>query len=218
MLLQRNWKEIQSGSDKIRIMHFNVLADQLASAKEFIGTTEEHLDWNHRKLMLLQIIENISPDILSLVECDHYQDFWIPELQKFGLTQSAIVTKNNTEKTHGVALFIREERFRVLEFDKIDDIVAVNSLVLQDKLTEKMLVVASTHLKAKKKVEIRAEQLSKIKEKYISEDRPFILFGDLNTTLEEDAVKKIIQELELRPSNNLEWTTWKENYRKRFYF
>ncbi|CAJ1452123.1 unnamed protein product, partial [Effrenium voratum] len=44
----------------------------------------EHFDWPNRKDRLLEVIRDMDVDILSLVECDHYEDHFKPALEELG--------------------------------------------------------------------------------------------------------------------------------------
>jgi mRNA deadenylase 3'-5' endonuclease subunit Ccr4 len=187
---------------KTKYMHFNVLADCLTKDAGFAHNTEKSLNWKSRSQMLLDIIANASPDVLSLVECDHYWSFWKRELTKLGLRFSHYAVKG--ENLHGVAIFSKTP---IKLIDKIDTSVAYVLIQLDE-----FKFVATTHLKAKDAVNTRAEQLSYITEsltKHLVGDRPIIMMGDFNTTLDEPAVAQFVKRFKLNDSNNMPWTTWK---------
>ena len=149
-LLKRKWVSFPRTSFKI--LHFNVLADQLTSDAGFVGTSPEHLAWETRKERLFEVIAEQQPDIVSLVECDHYDDFWKPKMAEIGLISIGLVVKksdtdpklesesnskqeSNSEftgdlttspKTHGVTLFFRASRF-----DCYDQSLSLDTLVAE---------------------------------------------------------------------------------------
>jgi len=212
-LFKRKWitvdKQIQH---TIRILHFNVLADQLAV--DFMDTTPEHLCWETRSKRLLDVIREQDPDILSLVECDHYNDFWVPELGKMGFISHTHVTKTpQSDKTHGVTIFIREARFYISMTRTIPHPNTVAALLykIHEKTTGLKFYVLTTHLKAKRQEHIRARQLERIYETYHDDSvqGPFIFTGDFNTSVDERAVDQITGSMDLKPVAQIPWTTWK---------
>ena len=49
--------------------------------------------WENRKLQLLHELLQYNPDVVTLQECDHYYDFFLPELTLRG-------TNNNTDGSY----------------------------------------------------------------------------------------------------------------------
>ena len=72
----------------LRVLQFNVLADGLAGLDkrhgDFCRASLNSLSWESRKKQLLTECTQYKPDIITLHECDHYYDFFLPELQKYG--------------------------------------------------------------------------------------------------------------------------------------
>lgn len=70
--------------EKIRILQFNILADGLSGLRpdlgEFSRITADILAFDFRKSKLLQHILDHDPDIVTLEECDHFDDYFQPEL------------------------------------------------------------------------------------------------------------------------------------------
>lgn len=216
--LNRKWINLSISNPpeaRCRIMHFNVLADELTKDSSFFNTDPEDLQWDTRKERLLDLIKETNPDILSLVECDHYEDFWAPELGKLGLTWSKKTTKLNisADKTHGVALFINPLRFTLVNLTMLRDPVAAICITLYDNLNNVQFGVITTHLKAKNHPEIRAIQLKKIIRAgwgLYTQTQPLIFTGDFNTDITEDCISHTRVQLSLDPTAMLDWTTWKE--------
>ena len=70
--------------NKMRILQFNILADGLSGLcdgyGDFSRITKEDIIWENRKTKLLHEIIQYNPDIITLQECDHYYDFFLPQL------------------------------------------------------------------------------------------------------------------------------------------
>lgn len=107
----------------IRVQQFNVLADGLAGMREDLGgfsrVDRSILDWNSRKDALLHEMLQYNADVITIQECDHFYDFFLPEMSSRGYTgyfapkpTSACleVTGNND----GCAMFIKKDRLRVV--------------------------------------------------------------------------------------------------------
>ena len=73
---------------QFRILQYNVLADGLFGLQSDIGSfsrvSPKIAHWDYRKELLLQEILQFDPDIITLQECDHYDDFFQPELLRRG--------------------------------------------------------------------------------------------------------------------------------------
>lgn len=74
--------------DELRVLQFNMLADGLSGLREDLGAfsraKQRQMAWFERKHKLLYEILQYSPDIITLQECDHYYDFFLPELSSRG--------------------------------------------------------------------------------------------------------------------------------------
>ena len=70
---------LQPNSLTLRIQQFNLLADGLSGARDDLGrfsrATQDMLDWENRREALLHEIVQYDADIVTLQECDHFQDF-----------------------------------------------------------------------------------------------------------------------------------------------
>jgi mRNA deadenylase 3'-5' endonuclease subunit Ccr4 len=80
-----------------RVLQYNILADGLSALRSDLGrlsrASKEILDWNYRKEKLLHEIVQYQPDVITLQECDHYYDFFYPELKKLGSYLNVVMTK-----------------------------------------------------------------------------------------------------------------------------
>ena len=68
--------------DVLRILSFNVLADGLAQTGNFTYPAPSVLTWKIRFPLLMTEIRQVSPDIICLAECNHYEDCWLSALEK----------------------------------------------------------------------------------------------------------------------------------------
>lgn len=212
--LTQKW--IQNHQDgRYRLMHFNVLADQLALDGCFKNVNDSDLEWDVRKNRLLDLIKTTNPDILSIVECDHYDDFWQPELTSLGYNWMQISRKKNTTKTHGVALFIKPI-FTVQDVFHLDTMVAALGVKLLHQETGQEFDVVNTHLKAKSKESIRIEQvrllIGKCQDFFEMDQYPLIVTGDLNSGPVDECIQQIVNSLNVTSRYPITWTTWKDRF------
>lgn len=79
---------VQPEAPTIRVLQFNMLADGLSGLRDDLGAfsraKKEYVDWAQRKDKLLFEILQYDPDVITLQECDHYYDFFLPELSAKG--------------------------------------------------------------------------------------------------------------------------------------
>jgi len=110
---------IESGEkitkNKIRVMHWNLLADKLAYPdfkKGGFGCSFDLLDWNGcRKDKVCAEIIKYDPDIVVLVELDHYEGIRLILQEDFGYA-SIWKKKNKNFYTDGTGIFWKKDRFR----------------------------------------------------------------------------------------------------------
>jgi len=104
----------QIKKNKIRIMHWNVLADNLAYPDFRRGgfvCPLELLDWyKQRKDKIIAEIVAYDPDVLVLVELDHYEDVRFVLQEDFGY-QSVWKRKNKNINTDGTGIFWKKNKF-----------------------------------------------------------------------------------------------------------
>jgi len=86
-------KIVNSQSDNLRLMHWNILADGLAGSslalkgyakslnKQFVSP-KECLEWKYRKWLILEEIAHYEPDIITLVELDGHQDYYLKDQER----------------------------------------------------------------------------------------------------------------------------------------
>jgi len=124
-MFERQWNSGQSNAsgqfvpvkNGVRVMHWNILADKLAygdQAKDGFGCEAEGqkalLSWNDFRLpRILSEIERQNPDLICLVELDHYPDL-IKALEPLGY-EGTWMKKNRAFYADGTGLFWKTERF-----------------------------------------------------------------------------------------------------------
>lgn len=73
---------------KLRILQFNMLADGLSGLRNDLGAfsraKKDAMMWESRKIRLLHEMLQYEPDVITLQECDHYYDFFLPQLSARG--------------------------------------------------------------------------------------------------------------------------------------
>lgn len=168
-LLARRWVSVRAApavADQdgvqfrsLRVMTFNILADSKQGEEEWSATPPEALDWERRKLRLLEEIMRVSPDIVCFQELDHVDDFFKPELEELGYGSS--VRPTPAPATDACAIFFRAARLQLLEERQIMDFAAL--ALLQDD-EGRPLVVASTHLKSGKDPASEAERATQVRQ------------------------------------------------------
>lgn len=133
-----------------RVLQFNVLADGLSGLREdkgsFANTDPKLLDWESRKYKLLGEIIQYSPDIVTMQEVDHYNDFFLPELQAMGYIgvyspkplSACLFVSNSSD---GCALFISEKRFRIISSESITLALTKAELVDGGELNEEDIYI-----------------------------------------------------------------------------
>jgi nocturnin len=110
----------------LRIQQFNVLADGMSGLRSDLGkfnkVSRDVLDFERRKHQLLREITQYDPDIITLQECDHYYDYFLPEMEKRGYysyfapkpTSACLEVSSNSD---GCALFLKREKLSVLSIE-----------------------------------------------------------------------------------------------------
>lgn len=95
------------------VMSYNVLAQNLLEDNFGLYTNclPEALEWENRRRLLMKELKYHSPDIICLqeVNCDHYEEFFLPELQQRGYEGSFM--KRTGDKLDGCATFYKKRKF-----------------------------------------------------------------------------------------------------------
>lgn len=106
----------------LRVMQFNILADGLSGLRTDLGAfsraSRDFLKWEHRGPLILEEILQYDPDVITLQECDHFYDYFLPELEKYGYLgffapKPASACLEVSSRSDGCAMFLRRCRFEV---------------------------------------------------------------------------------------------------------
>lgn len=201
------------------IMQFNMLARGLSSGPNQKplypeNTTKESsyggfgevpypevcLDWDFRKFRLLEEMIRNDPDIITVQEVDHYNDFFKPALEEFGYSSIWAPKKGSPSLdfgyySDGVGIFVKDDIFsteqQIIKYFSNGEGLSGRpfvSVICKHRKTNRKLVVITTHLKAKsneKAESIRdehAKQLLSFMEDVISEKVPdaLVFAADMN--------------------------------------
>jgi mRNA deadenylase 3'-5' endonuclease subunit Ccr4/GNAT superfamily N-acetyltransferase len=228
------WREFHPASERgFNVLTWNVLADGLAESGGFLHSPMEALQWTSRAdLIVRQILSGEHsghpPHVICLQEVDHFADSLEPALQKAGFS-GAFVPK--TEGWDGCCVFWNRERFgvrwiRPLRF--VDESGANATQVallvaLIDKLDDRPLLVATSHLKAKAGFELQREhQAGQLRDALMAAaarlgpDTAVVLGGDFNDVPGSPAFEAMLKGGHLFSAyaaagqgEDADWTTWK---------
>lgn len=119
-LISENSQTLIQG--QFRILQFNMLADGLSGLREDLGAFSrakaEDVRWENRKMKLLYEILQYDPDAITLQECDHYYDFFLPALTARGYDgifapKPASACLEVSDNSDGCAIFVRRSKFKI---------------------------------------------------------------------------------------------------------
>ena len=129
MPIKREFNSILHSNDNVavlgtfRTLQFNILADGLSGLRTDLGgfcdVQEKDVTWETRKANLMSEILQYEPDVITLQECDHYYDYFLPELTNKGYSgifapKPASACLTVSDRSDGCAIFLKKDRFRVL--------------------------------------------------------------------------------------------------------
>mmetsp|Transcript_7500 Transcript_7500/g.16412 ORF Transcript_7500/g.16412 Transcript_7500/m.16412 type:complete len:387 (+) Transcript_7500:301-1461(+) len=151
----------------LRILQFNMLADGLSGLRADLGgfskAKREDMDWSSRKIKLMYEILQYDPDVITLQECDHYYDFFLPELAKEGYDgmfapKPASACLEVSDRSDGCAIFLKRDKIRAVSSEIWQNLrvqnqvalIAICEVLTKDGDVCTSVVVATTHLKAAK--------------------------------------------------------------------
>lgn len=106
---------------KLRVQQFNVLADGLSGLRSDLGgfsrVGRDILMWENRKWKILDELLHFKPDVITLQECDHYDDFFLPELAKHGYDGTFAPKPTSaclqvSDRSDGCAIFVNTDKLR----------------------------------------------------------------------------------------------------------
>lgn len=113
---------------KLRVLQFNMLADGLFGLRKDFGafsrTKGEHAQWSRRREQLLHEVLQYDPDIITLQECDHYYDCFLPELSARGYNglfapKPASACLEVSDSSDGCAIFVKSSKLRISSSETI---------------------------------------------------------------------------------------------------
>lgn len=165
------------------ILQMNLLADSLCDSRSFPHTAAAALEWPTRKQLLLEELVGSNrshgdasavPQIICVQECDHFEDFFQPQLALRGYRHAFYRKKHSDDSADGVAIFVQSDRFDVghhecITLEGMNQVLILLQLIplhaspTGAKDTRRRLYVATTHLKAKEGFErVRLKQVQMI--------------------------------------------------------
>lgn len=173
--------------------------------REVERVNRDIFSWEKRKDRLLEVIRDMDTDILSLVECDHYEEFFKPGLANLGY-DSVWKQRPRPASLDGCCVAWRRHTFELVATDTIEyvdkydpvrkrtfkDRIALITL-LRARLTGDCVVFVSTHLARNPEQpevdRLRARQIGQVvrqlaefAKKHSVPEAPVMLTGDLNAT------------------------------------
>ena len=175
--------------------------EEIAAVQEL---NAKHFAWDVRKPRLVEVIVGLGADLISLVECDHYEDCFLPAMEARGY--GAVYKKRpRSSSDDGCAIFYRRSVFELVasqpmefvdKFDpatgrKVKDRIAL--LALMRHSSGRRLIFISTHLARNPEdpaqTKSRAKQTAQLMKGVTDFAKvhqamhdPVLLAGDLNTT------------------------------------
>lgn len=181
---------MQSVGRDVVVKQFNMLADSLVSGG-FSNVESKHLEWKHRKPLIISILKDGHPDIICIEECDKFDELYEELMDEY---RGNFVKKYGDDHKDGVATFIKKTKIEIeetvplrLNTGRNDSQVALIHRLCINKF--KFILVA-THLKSNEfenKNETDKSKFEKIREDqvrvicdWVSKSYPLILCGDLN--------------------------------------
>jgi len=217
-LLERTFtKETKTeGKRTVTLLQFNVLAEHL-SKDDFPEKPRTVIDWNNRKKNLIRVIVEHSPDVIALEECDHFNDWFKPQLSKLGYDG---IFQAKLDKD-GTAVFWSTKVFKMTNYKYYRYGTDSQGLVMVE-LThtdndQTGIFVGATHLKASHEFENkRKQQVDLLLEEFAqyTKDKkwPKFILGDFNDIPESSPIKSMEAVYTSAYDNKVEnyWTTWKK--------
>lgn len=163
---------------RLRVLQFNVLADGLAQYGNFAKAPPAALEWAYRAPLILEEVLSAKPDVICMQEVNHYDDFFRPNLEAAGY-KGVFAPKcpSPAERygygADGCCLFYSSDRLSPLSapIDRkyIDDdgqCMSQGFLAwpLHDRASGALMLLATTHLKAKSSAECEADRYRQAKQ------------------------------------------------------
>ena len=111
---------------RLRVQQFNILADGLSGLRPDLGAfsriSKSQLQWTDRRYKLLHEIIQYSPDVVTLQECDHFHDFFLPEMRRLGYCgyfapKPTSKCMDVSDVSDGCAIFVRPSKLDVVSVE-----------------------------------------------------------------------------------------------------
>jgi len=193
-----------------------VLADWLCG-DDFPEKSRDLLKFDYRKSRLLKVVLENSPDVIAIEECDHFSDWFQPELAKSGY-DGAFQAKSDKD---GTAIFWSTKVFKRTNYKYHrygSDSQGVVLLELTNTGNDQSgIYVAATHLKAKggfeerrkNQVDMLVDEFSKFVQ---HKTWPCFVLGDFNDVPSSLAIQQLQKVYTSAYDNSIPnyWTTWKK--------
>lgn len=122
---ERTWvsnKEEKPYQDKVKVVCYNVLAEDYALPDRYPYCPVWALNWNYRKVRILNEITNQDADVVCLqeVETEQYRSYFEPAMQQAGYAgmfrpKSRARTMDDWSRVDGCATFYKSSKFVALE-------------------------------------------------------------------------------------------------------
>ena len=123
----------EGSGDGVTVLTWNILADKMATSKQYGYCPEWALAWDHRKGLILKEILKYDPDLVCLqeVEGQQFHYFFLPELRNMGYdglyrpkARARTMPSPESMTVDGCAIFFKSSKFslieeRVLEFSTL---------------------------------------------------------------------------------------------------
>ncbi len=202
---------------RVSLLSWNVLADGLAQHGSFVRAPPAALEWPHRRALILEELRKADADLIALQEVNRFEE--LEEALRAQGYVGAFAAKRCSPCVglgfpgDGLALFFRASRFKALGEARHASFVAEDGSTplsqcflyraLLDLQSQRTLLVANTHLKAKASPEFDAVRLMEATQLLTELERAsaalpadaqppgVLLCGDFNTTLDARACRAV---------------------------
>ena len=196
-------------------MHTIVFAGLCGGADNFVCSPPEALSWSNRRLLILEEILVVDPDVLCMQEVDHFS-YFEQLLGKVGYAgkffpkpSSPCLDYAHSNGPDGCAMFYKVDQLELLSCDTIvlqQNQLDTNQVSIMSNfkcrqssaggggVQQREFTVATTHLKAKAGYhQLRLAQGLDLLERLrrFSADRPVLLCGDFNAPPTEAIVQAL---------------------------
>ena len=120
--------------NNIRVMQYNILADGLSGLRSdhggFSRIKKQFLEWDYRKSLFFSEIVECNPDVITFQECDHFVDFFEPELKKLGYQgvfapKPASACLEVSSRSDGCAVFVKTSKIKIVSTEVCRNIITI---------------------------------------------------------------------------------------------